>query len=387
MSQDPLIQAVIYSNPDHYPPIINSARLLLQNGFRMHIFARVYDGVIPNAPVTHPDGITVERIAPRTSSGLKEYFQFIVRILRTADRSASVIIGHDMHGFLVAKLLAWRLRRPLVYHCHDFVERKARLSLGGRIVRAFESAFARTADMIIVPDAERGAIMAEGLRLKNPPLIVANAPFDRDCQDAGVMAQALSAQGKKFEKVVLRQGRVGEGHAIETTLQSIPLWDSKEWGFAVIGPGEASYFEGLREMAKSLGVESQFALLPPVSYDELVHYTVGADVGHTPYYSSDVNASFNTTASNKITESMAAGLPLLVSDRPALRALVEKYKCGIPVNETSPESIADGVNRLLGEPNLATQMGESGRRAFKDVFCYEKQFAPALEIIRRLCLK
>jgi hypothetical protein len=29
-------------------------------------------------------------------------------------------------------------------------------------------------------------------------------------------------------------------------------------------------------------------------------------------------------------------------------------------------------------------MGQAGRRAFEDVFCYDRQFAPALEIFRQL---
>ncbi len=84
-------------------------------------------------------------------------------------------------------------------------------------------------------------------------------------------------------------------------------------------------------------------------------------------------------------EYLAAGLPVLVSDRPGLRKLIETYDCGITADESSPESIAHAVNTLLGDPDLARRRGQNGRRAFEEVFCYERQFAPVREVLEELC--
>jgi glycosyltransferase involved in cell wall biosynthesis len=81
---------------------------------------------------------------------------------------------------------------------------------------------------------------------------------------------------------------------------------------------------------------------------------------------------------------MAAGLPLLVSERPDLRAFVETYGCGLTADESSPESIAAAVNVLLGDPDLARRLGEAGARASRKEFNYESQFAPVLEAFRSL---
>ena len=83
-------------------------------------------------------------------------------------------------------------------------------------------------------------------------------------------------------------------------------------------------------------------------------------------------------------EYAAAGLPLIVSDRPALRQLVETYECGVCADERSPVSIAVAVNTLLGDSDLAQRLGQNGRRAFEEVFCYERQFAPVLEALQCL---
>lgn len=378
------IQAIFYNNPDIYPPIINSSRLLAQHGFNVDMLCRDYGG---QWNVAYPATVRVRRLRKRAKSSWQEYFQFAAQVLRTADKSASVFVGHDMHGFLPAKLLATRFRRPLVYHCHDFAERERTIPFGSRVVRGFEGLFARTADLVIVPDADRAAVMVRELRLKKPPMIVANAPLGTTPKSRTNLAEALAKQGKSFEKIVLRQGRIGEGHAIEATLQSLKYWTNPQWGFVLLGSAEPAYLEKIANLARSLGVEQQFVVLPPVGYDQVSAYTVGAHLGHALYEPIHINNVHITTASNKIMEYMAAGLPLLVSDTPSLRGLVEKHGCGMAADETSPQSIADAVNILLGDDERAHQMGVAAKRAFDEVFCYERQFAPAIEAISNLCKK
>jgi glycosyltransferase involved in cell wall biosynthesis len=290
-----------------------------------------------------------------------------------------------MHGFLAARLLATLRRKPLIYHCHDFVEGKARLSVGARVVRAFERRFARTADAVIAPDADRAAVMARELRLTRPPFVVANAPLRRPSGSGEPLRRALLERGLDLEAIVLRQGVLGPGHGIDATLRSVPHWAGERWGFVLMGFGEQRYLDELTALARSLGVEKQFAILPPVAYDEVAAYTVGADVGHALYDPVNVNHRFMGTASNKIMEYMAAGLPVLVSDTDSFRRLVQRYRCGLAVDEMSPPSIADAVNSLLGNPEQQRAMGEAGARAFEQVFCYERQFAPVLETINALC--
>ncbi len=375
------IQAIFYNNPDLYPPIVNSARLLAQAGITLDLFCREDGG---QWRVSYPAGAQVRRIDTRAGSSWREYGGFVAQVIRRADKHAALFVGHDMHGLLPARLLASRYHRPLVYHCHDYAERRSPLPLGSRLVRAFQQAFARTADLVVVPDAERGAVMAQELRLKRSPLAVANAPLARPAEGGQALRQALYQQGLALEQVVFRQGRIGTGHAIEVTLHSMPLWTDKTWGFVVMGVGEPAYLDRLSALAQALGVERRFAILPPVGYDEVAHFTPGADLGHALYEPVHINNVHIATASNKIMEYMAAGLPLLVSDTPALRALVERYGCGLTADHNRPESVAATVNCLLGDPARARQMGAAAARAFEQVFCYERQFAPALDAIRAL---
>jgi glycosyltransferase involved in cell wall biosynthesis len=369
-----MIQAIFYGNPDGYPPIINSTRLLAQAGYRIDILCRD-DG--QDWRIQYPATAIIHRLPDTSKHTWASYMAFVWRTWCQACREADAFVGHDMHGLLPARLLASRYRRPLIYHCHDFALELKRLAWGGRLVAAFERRWARTADLVIVPDAERGTVVQKVLQLPQAPLIVANAPLQAP-PSSDRLRQSLQAQGYSWQRVVLRQGRVGQGHALEATIRSLPYWQSAEWGLAVLGGGDPAFIAHLRRLAVELDVQSQVAFLPPVAYDEVLQFTVGADLGHGLYEPAHINNLYIATASNKLMEYMAAGIPLLTSDRLELRELVNRYQCGVTADENAPANIAQAVNQLLANPEKAQAMGNRGRQAFAEIFCYEKQFAPVL---------
>jgi glycosyltransferase involved in cell wall biosynthesis len=71
---------------------------------------------------------------------------------------------------------------------------------------------------------------------------------------------------------------------------------------------------------------------------------------------------------NKMFEYMAAGLPLVASDFLSWRQIVEKNNCGICVDPSSPEKIAQAIAGLLSDETLCRAMGRAGREAVKNRF-------------------
>lgn len=378
---NPLIQAVFYNNPDLYPPIINSSRLLACENIQVDILCRENG---QHWGVTYPEAVTIRRFEHKSAPSWQAYLPFVVTVWRQGRRDASLFVGHDMHGLLPARLLASRYKRPLVYHCHDFADKSRHLPTGSRVVRMFERLFAKTADLVIVPDKERAQVVLRELNLPKFPLIVANSPIRPYAVSSHRLSQSLGALNKKYNRILLRQGRIAVGHAIEATLQSMPLWQDPSWAFVIVGLAEENYRQHLWRLASLLGVEDRFVILPPVNYDEVQSYTVSADAGHALYEPIHINNMFITTASNKIMEYMAAGLPLLVSDRPGLRDLVQDYACGMVADENSPDSIAQAVNSLFCNPEVTRQLGEASLKAFVDKYNYKYQFDPVLKAMGAL---
>ncbi|MDA3832001.1 MAG: glycosyltransferase family 4 protein [Spirochaetales bacterium] len=68
----------------------------------------------------------------------------------------------------------------------------------------------------------------------------------------------------------------------------------------------------------------------------------------------------------KMFEYMAAGIPVIASNFPLWREIVEGNDCGICVDPLDPKAIAEAIDYLVQNPEIAQRMGENGRQAVLD---------------------
>jgi len=81
----------------------------------------------------------------------------------------------------------------------------------------------------------------------------------------------------------------------------------------------------------------------------------------------------------KMFEYMAAGLPVIASDFPLWRSIVEESGCGLVVNPLDPKEIAEAIDQILSNPERAREMGESGRRAILGKFNWGVEIGKLLD--------
>lgn len=76
---------------------------------------------------------------------------------------------------------------------------------------------------------------------------------------------------------------------------------------------------------------------------------------------------------NKIFEYMSAGLPVIASNFPLWKEIVEGNKCGICIDPVNVNEIADAIKWVISNPKEAKKMGENGRRAVDDKYNWEQE--------------
>lgn len=82
----------------------------------------------------------------------------------------------------------------------------------------------------------------------------------------------------------------------------------------------------------------------------------------------------------KIFEYMAYGIPVLCSDFPNLRRIVEGAECGICVDPDREEEAARAARYLWENPEEARRMGERGREAARNAYNWDTQAEKLLRL-------
>ncbi|WDR07283.1 glycosyltransferase family 4 protein [Devosia rhodophyticola] len=86
----------------------------------------------------------------------------------------------------------------------------------------------------------------------------------------------------------------------------------------------------------------------------------------------------------KLFEYMAAGMPVISSDFPLWREIVEGAGCGVLVDPTKTDELVQAMQWILDNPQEAQAMGERGRSAVVERYNWNLEALSLLELYRRI---
>jgi glycosyltransferase involved in cell wall biosynthesis len=119
-----------------------------------------------------------------------------------------------------------------------------------------------------------------------------------------------------------------------------------------------------RELAAAPGW-SQVDFMGHLSREDLARMLARARAGLVVLYPIPNYVEANPT---KMFEYMSAGIPVIASNFPAWRTIVDRNECGLCVDPSSPGEIAAAIDWILANPDDARRMGENGRRAVERLY-------------------
>lgn len=75
----------------------------------------------------------------------------------------------------------------------------------------------------------------------------------------------------------------------------------------------------------------------------------------------------------KMFEYMSAGVPVIASDFPLWREVIEGNQCGICVNQNDPDAIAAAIRYLHEHPGEVARMGSNGRQVVEEKYRWDRE--------------
>lgn len=156
-------------------------------------------------------------------------------------------------------------------------------------------------------------------------------------------------------KIVLFVGGLDKAHyfkGLETLINSkVQISNSK---LLIVGDGELkSHYE---KMAADLKIQDQVIFTSAIEINELPKYYNLADVLVLP--SVDKSEAFGIV----LIEAMSCGKPVIASNLPGVRSVVNNGENGFLVEPKNVDQLAEKISYILNNPDIAKQFGEYGRR-------------------------
>lgn len=94
--------------------------------------------------------------------------------------------------------------------------------------------------------------------------------------------------------------------------------------------------------------------------------------------------NYTVSEPTKLFEYMSAAIPVISSDFPIWRKIIDGCDCGICVDPLDPEAIAGAIRYMIDNPEDARRMGENGRRAVEEKYNWEIEGRKLVDLYKSL---
>ena len=257
----------------------------------------------------------------------------------------------------------------LTYHCDLFLAGAIGRSIAGVYERTFLPATLTRMDRIVVHTRSYGSTSAM-LRGRDLDIIPSVVDLDRfrPGLDSSRPRATLRLEGKR---VIVFTGRLVPHKGVDVLLQALRELPS-DVHLVVVGRGPR--LVDLRGLARRLGVADRTHFCASVTDDELPVYLGLADVFAFP--SQNRLEGFGLA----VAEAMACGLPVVTSDMPGVREVIEDGVHGLLTEPLLADDLAAKLRILLDDPARARAMGNAGRRRAEERYALDKVAAQLIRL-------
>ncbi|GAW94005.1 glycosyltransferase family 4 protein [Calderihabitans maritimus] len=322
------------------------------------------------------DGIDVFGL-PSYSQRWKRPLNWLRLLGRTLKSGASVVHFHDPELIPLGIVLRC-LGKKVIYDVHENYP----LSILSKewlpvYLRKFVAAVFKLVEKIaaiffnrvvaVTPDIASNFKKGDVVVIKNYPLVIDDlikeVEFKRNQEIHTLIFVGLMRRVRGIAELVKSLDYLSPKHPVK--LQLVGSFADEEFA------------REIEELSRGRNVE----LLGQVSHREAIGLMVKATVGLLCFHPAPNHL---TAMPNKMFEYMGAGLPIVASDFPHWRKIVQQNRCGVTVNPLNPADIARGIEYLLNNPDLREEMGRNGHKAYLERYNWLSQERILLETYEKL---
>ncbi|PAP76755.1 glycosyltransferase [Rubrivirga marina] len=325
----------------------------------------------PRAPRALPDGATLTVLGVRPGGGPLAFWR-AHRAVREAAlaRPAGLYLASDLYTLPALVAASRRHGARLVYDSRELytaLDSTHGRPYVGAVWGAVERRSIGRADAVLTVGDAIADRLRDRYRIARPTVLY-NAPYVAEAgsadRDALRRDLDLPDDGRT---IVLYQGLFRDGRGLRALTEAAAAVE----GIRLVLIGEGALEAEIRTWSAALG--DRLVVHPFVPPDRLAALTPGADLGACLI--EPLTESLRLSLPNKLFEYLAAGVPVLASPLPEIRAVVDRG-VGVLAAPSDPGAVADALRKALDPDRrarwaaaapaaLAPYTWNEGRRTFR----------------------
>ncbi len=369
----------IYNHPEYYPPTLSAIEYLscrYDKVFLVHRNVQGFDWKYPeNVELVAVKKLIPVRAAEQASFTDKvSWFITFTRLFFSTVRKcdADTILIYDCLPLLSLRWIYSLIKRPVIlwYHNHDVADPKylKKWSLTWWASKAENWVFPKL-DIFSLPALERKVYFPLD-KLKGRFCFLPNFPSVKVYE-----RYRLQVKNDGIIKL-LYQGSIGELHGLE---EIIPLLGQtikgRELQLVLKGFVSQDYLRKLQLLAEQHGVAGRVIYIGPGGYNGVISNTASCDIGIGIHKKEDIMNQTLGTASNKIYEYAALGLPVLLYNNAHFKSSLEKFSWAF-FTDCSAASLVQCLESIISNYELYSHQAVAD---FKETLNFEHFFLPVID--------
>lgn len=146
----------------------------------------------------------------------------------------------------------------------------------------------------------------------------------------------------------------------------------------IVGSGDV--LRTLQKMTMELQLEDKVIFKPKMPFEELRQYTCNSDLGLA--VDKDTNLNYRFSLPNKLFDYIHAGIPVLASNLPEIKKIINRYDIGYFLENHDPKNIASTIERIFENDERYKILKKNTEKARKEL-CWENEENNLVQILQQ----
>jgi glycosyltransferase involved in cell wall biosynthesis len=199
---------------------------------------------------------------------------------------------------------------------------------------------------------------------------------------SGVNTELFSPSGRDSPSgpfTILYHGSIAKQRRIDNAIKAMSLLTDLDIRFVLLGKGDG--LDDLKQLVDQLGIQKRVSFHEPVRYEEVPEWIHRCDAGILPLPDWD---GWNVSSPIKLFEYLACAKPIIVTDIPAHRHVLEDRAFAFWAKQSSPQDIAEAIRQAYERRADFQHVGLKARQFVLDEYTWAKQAQKLYGFLGRL---